>query len=287
MILAEGMDENEYLEAAAAIEKQSNHPLAKAIVEFAEAKGIHPPGNVAIEETSGFGVKAQFEGEIWFIGKAGFVGEEEADHVFGDAVQQLAGQGKTIVYVKKGGRLAGCFALKDQIRPEAKAVISELNSLGIQTAMLTGDQPETAAAIAEEAGLKIVVSECLPDSKVKEAEQLKRTNGTIVMVGDGINDAPALAAADVGVAMGEGTDVALETADIVLMKNDLTGLTKMIRLSRKMNRIIKQNIVFSLAVICLLICSNFLQILDLPLGVIGHEGSTLLVILNGLRLLKS
>ncbi|MCZ0069351.1 heavy metal translocating P-type ATPase [Bacillus sonorensis] len=287
MILAEGMDENEYLEAAAAIEKQSNHPLAKAIVEFAEAKGIHPPGNVAIEETSGFGVKAQFEGEIWFIGKAGFVGEEEADHVFGDAVQQLAGQGKTIVYVKKGGRLAGCFALKDQIRPEAKAVISELNSLGIQTAMLTGDQPETAAAIAEEAGLKIVVSECLPDSKVKEAEQLKRTNGTIVMVGDGINDAPALAAADVGVAMGEGTDVALETADIVLMKNDLTGLTKMIRLSRKMNRIIKQNVVFSLAVICLLICSNFLQILDLPLGVIGHEGSTLLVILNGLRLLKS
>lgn len=287
MILAEGMDENEYLEAAAAIEKQSNHPLAKAIVEFAEAKGIHPPGNVAIEETSGFGVKAQFEGEIWFIGKAGFVGEEEADHVFGDAVQQLVGQGKTIVYVKKGGRLAGCFALKDQIRPEAKAVISELNSLGIQTAMLTGDQPETAAAIAEEAGLKIVVSECLPDSKVKEAEQLKRTNGTIVMVGDGINDAPALAAADVGVAMGEGTDVALETADIVLMKNDLTGLTKMIRLSRKMNRIIKQNVVFSLAVICLLICSNFLQILDLPLGVIGHEGSTLLVILNGLRLLKS
>lgn len=153
--------------------------------------------------------------------------------------------------------------------------------------MLTGDQPETAAAIAREAGLNIVVSECLPDSKVTEAEKLKETYGTIVMVGDGINDAPALASADVGVAMGGGTDVALETADIVLMKNDLKGLTKLIRLSQKMNTIIKQNVIFSLSIICLLICSNFLQILDLPLGVIGHEGSTLLVILNGLRLLKS
>lgn len=166
-------------------------------------------------------------------------------------------------------------------------MVEELNALGVQTAMLTGDQPETAAAIAREAGLKIVVSECLPDRKVEEAKKLKKTYGTIVMVGDGINDAPALAAADVGIAMGGGTDVALETADVVLMKNELTGLTKMIRLSRKMNTIIKQNVIFSLAVICLLICSNFLQILDLPLGVIGHEGSTLLVILNGLRLLKS
>ncbi|MEK5502376.1 heavy metal translocating P-type ATPase [Bacillus sp. FSL M8-0168] len=287
MLLAEGIAENECLTAAAVIEQQSNHPLAKAIVEYADAKGIHPDANVSIEETSGFGVKAQFEGETWLIGKAGYVGEGEVIRAFGDSVKRLSEEGKTVVYVKKGDRLAGCFALKDQIRPEAKEVIGELNRLGIQTAMLTGDQPETAAAIAREAGLNIVVSECLPDSKVTEAEKLKETYGTIVMVGDGINDAPALASADVGVAMGGGTDVALETADIVLMKNDLKGLTKLIRLSQKMNTIIKQNVIFSLSIICLLICSNFLQILDLPLGVIGHEGSTLLVILNGLRLLKS
>ncbi|MDA1475770.1 heavy metal translocating P-type ATPase [Bacillus changyiensis] len=288
LILTFGMTEVECLEAAASIEKQSNHPLAQAIVKYAEAQGVNPDITVSIQETSGFGVKAQFKGEMWQIGKAEFVMEDKQnDQSFKASVQTIAAQGKTLVYVKKGERVVGCFALKDQIRPEAKAVINELNQLGIHTAMLTGDQPETAKAIAEETGLGIVVSRCLPDSKVKETQKLKQQYGTIVMVGDGINDAPALATADVGVAMGGGTDVALETADIVLMKNDLTGLTKMVKLSRKMNRIIKQNVVFSLTVICLLICVNFLQILDLPLGVIGHEGSTLLVILNGLRLLKS
>lgn len=164
--------------------------------------------------------------------------------------------------------------------------MAELESLGIQTAMLTGDQSETAAAIAKEAGMTTVVADCLPDQKAKEVKKLKETYGTIAMVGDGINDAPALKTADVGIAMGGGTDVALETADLVLMKNDLHKLVKMCRLSRKMNRIIKQNIVFSLSVICLLICANFMQVMELPFGVIGHEGSTILVILNGLRLLK-
>lgn len=152
--------------------------------------------------------------------------------------------------------------------------------------MITGDNEETAKAIAAESNIKEYYASCLPETKVETIKKLKEKYGTVAMVGDGINDAPALATASIGVAMGEGTDVALETADVVLMKNELSRLSQAIRLSKQMNRIVKQNVVFSLAVIALLICSNFLQFLALPFGVIGHEGSTILVILNGLRLLK-
>ncbi|MFT7820039.1 heavy metal translocating P-type ATPase [Bacillus siamensis] len=283
---AEYVNEDEIMQAVYAIEKQSSHPLAKAIAEFAESRGAVPAGHTSIDETSGFGVQADIEGAKWMIGKAGFAGKEDADAFLKTSGNELKDKGCTLVFVKKDDRIAGCFALKDQIRPEAKSVMAELESLGIKTAMLTGDQPETAAAIAKEAGMTTVVADCLPDQKAEEVKKLKETYGTIAMVGDGINDAPALKTADVGIAMGGGTDVALETADLVLMKNDLHKLVKMCRLSRKMNRIIKQNIVFSLSVICLLICANFLQVMELPFGVIGHEGSTILVILNGLRLLK-
>lgn len=283
---AEQVNEDEVMQAVYAIEKQSSHPLAKAIAAFAESRGAVPAGHTSIDETSGFGVQADIEGAKWMIGKAGFAGKEDADAFLKTSGNELKDKGCTLVFVKKDDRIAGCFALKDQIRPEAKAVMAELESLGIKTAMLTGDQPETAAAIAKEAGMTTVVADCLPDQKAEEVKKLKETYGTIAMVGDGINDAPALKTADVGIAMGGGTDVALETADLVLMKNDLHKLVKMCRLSRKMNRIIKQNIVFSLSVICLLICANFLQVMELPFGVIGHEGSTILVILNGLRLLK-
>ncbi|WP_438421784.1 heavy metal translocating P-type ATPase [Bacillus siamensis] len=283
---AEYVNEDEIMQAVYTIEKQSSHPLAKAIAEFAESRGAVPAGHTSIDETSGFGVQADIEGAKWMIGKAGFAGKEDADAFLNTSGNELKDKGCTLVFVKKDDRIAGCFALKDQIRPEAKAVMAELESLGIKTAMLTGDQPETAAAIAKEAGMTTVVADCLPDQKAEEVKKLKETYGTIAMVGDGINDAPALKTADVGIAMGGGTDVALETADLVLMKNDLHKLVKMCRLSRKMNRIIKQNIVFSLSVICLLICANFLQVMELPFGVIGHEGSTILVILNGLRLLK-
>ena len=152
--------------------------------------------------------------------------------------------------------------------------------------MLTGDGVNTAQAIANESHVQDYIAECLPEEKVNHLKILKKKYGNVAMVGDGINDAPALATANVGISMGEGTDVALETADIVLMKNDLTRISEAIRLSQRMNRIIKQNVYFSIGVIILLIASNFLQVLDLPFGVIGHEGSTILVILNSLRLLK-
>jgi len=152
--------------------------------------------------------------------------------------------------------------------------------------MITGDSEQTAKAIAAESEINEYFASCLPDEKVSIVKKLKDNYGQVAMVGDGINDAPALATANVGIAMGGGTGVALETADVVLMKNDLTKIAKAITLSKRMNKIVKQNIIFSLSVIAFLICSNFLQIIDLPYGVIGHEGSTILVILNSLRLLR-
>ncbi|MEM5594637.1 HAD-IC family P-type ATPase [Niallia circulans] len=178
------------------------------------------------------------------------------------------------------------IALKDIVREESKEAINRLKENGIYTVMVTGDNEKTAKAIAQESYVEDYIAECLPEKKVTSIKELKERYEIVAMVGDGINDAPALATANVGIAMGEGTDVALETADVVLMKNDLPKIADAIQLSKRMNRIIKQNIIFSISVIMLLIISNFLQIVALPFGVIGHEGSTILVILNSLRLLK-
>ncbi|MDP4163859.1 MAG: heavy metal translocating P-type ATPase [Bacillota bacterium] len=280
-------DFHDVLWKTASIENHSNHPLAQAIVKFAKTKInedlLHPD---SIEDVSGWGIKATINGEQWKIGKAGFVGTHEANAFAQEKSTPLANQGNSLVYIQINGILAGMIALKDIVRDETKLAIDHLKQKGICTIMLTGDSEKTASVIASESHVDRFFSECLPEEKVDHVKRLKEEFQTVAMVGDGINDAPALATANIGIAMGEGTDVALETADVVLMKNDLPRIAEAIRLSQRMNRIIKQNIVFSIAVIALLICSNFLQILDLPFGVIGHEGSTILVILNSLRLLK-
>lgn len=287
-LVCEGMDEEDILLTAASIESHSNHPLAGAIVKYAKTELKHPlVSPESIEDISGFGIKAMLQDEEWKIGKADFIGREEAERFADGAALSLAGEGKTIVFIKKGSKIAGLLALKDVVREETKAAISTLNAQGIYTVMLTGDSEKTAQAIAAESTVDEYIAECLPANKVEHLKDLKKRYENVAMVGDGINDAPALAAANVGIAMGEGTDVALETADVVLMKNELPKIAEAITLSQRMNTIIKQNVIFSITVIMLLIASNFLQILDLPFGVIGHEGSTILVILNSLRLLKS
>lgn len=287
LIVADGLDRDEVLLKAASIESHSNHPLANAIVKHSKdtlgKELVHPE---SIEDVSGWGVKAHFENEDWKIGKADFVGRSEAEAFSDNAAVKLAAEGKTIVFIERNGQLAGFIALKDVVRKETKQAIDLLKSEGIYTVMLTGDSQNTGKAIAAESHVEGYIAECLPETKVKELKKLKEQYGQVAMVGDGINDAPALATANVGIAMGEGSDVALETADVVLMKNDLPKIAEAINLSRRMNRIVKQNIVFSILVIMVLIASNFLQLLDLPYGVIGHEGSTILVILNSLRLLK-
>ncbi|MFD2925063.1 heavy metal translocating P-type ATPase [Halobacillus naozhouensis] len=280
-------NKEDVLAVIASIEQESNHPLAQAIVHYAVNRSnvtLQPVENM--KNFSGQGVTAVVGEETWKIGNANFIGETAAEMFQDGAALRLASEGKTVVFAANEDRVIAIMALKDTVRAETKQAIKVLKDHGIYTVMLTGDNTKTAEAIAEESGIDQFVAECMPDKKVGELKKLKKRFKQIAMVGDGINDAPALAAANVGIAMGEGTDAALETADVVLMKNDLPRIAKAMKLSQRMNRVVKQNVVFSIAVIMLLIISNFFQVLDLPLGVIGHEGSTILVILNGLRLLK-
>lgn len=287
VIVKNGIDKENFMWKAASIENHSTHPLAQAIVKYTNSITdqdlLHPD---SLEDVSGWGVKAEMHGERWKIGKADFVGKEAAEMFSNGKAKHLASKGNTLVFVQINDELAGMIALKDVVREETKLAIDHLKREGIFTVMLTGDSEKTANAIAAESHVDQYFAECLPEEKVNQLKQLKNKYKTVAMVGDGINDAPALATANIGIAMGEGTDVALETADIVLMKNDLPRISEAIKLSQRMNRIIKQNVVFSILVIMFLISSNFFQVLDLPYGVIGHEGSTILVILNSLRLLK-
>ena len=202
-------------------------------------------------------------------------------------VEALREDGKTAMLVASGGRAIGVVAVADTVRPEAAAMIADLKALGVKrTVMLTGDNRTVALAVARQIGIDDVRASLMPDAKLDEIETLRRDGG-VVMVGDGVNDAPALATADIGVAMGgRGTDVALETADVVLMQDDLSRLPYAIDLSRRTRRTIRVNIGFSLSVIAVLVVSTLLVGIPLPLGVVGHEGSTVIVVLNGLRLLR-
>ncbi|WP_102693953.1 heavy metal translocating P-type ATPase [Rummeliibacillus pycnus] len=285
-IVREGENEQQMLSIIAGIEAKSNHPLAQAITSFAKERGLDSFHQAQIEDVPGWGLKATVDGNVYKVGKSEFVGKMEAFEFAEGIAPKLAEEGKTVVFLADHKGIVAVAAMKDTVREESKKAIALLKNLGIHTVMLTGDNEKTAKVIAKEAGVDAYIAECLPETKVNHIKELMKEYTHVGMVGDGINDAPALATSTTGIAMGEGTDVALETADVVLMKNDLSKIAYAVKLSRKMQTIVKQNIMFSISVIVLLIISNFLQAVDLPLGVVGHEGSTILVILNSLRLLK-
>lgn len=285
-IVRNGANQDEVLAVLAGIESRSNHPLAIAIANYASEKNVELTLPKQIEDVPGHGIRAFSESGTILVGNPRFIGAELVEHFQNNIAESLTSQGKTVIFMKDDEGILAAVALKDTVRSEAKKAIQRLQRIGIHTVMLTGDNEKTAAAIAKDVNIDDFVAECLPETKVEQLKKLKSSYQQVGMVGDGINDAPALANATTGIAMGEGTDIALETADIVLMKNELTRIAYAVRLSRKMQRIVKQNIFFSIAVIILFIISNFLQVIDLPFGVIGHEGSTILVILNGLRMLN-
>ncbi|MFS0577014.1 heavy metal translocating P-type ATPase [Sporosarcina sp. 179-K 3D1 HS] len=285
-LVRDGVEVNEALSIFASIESQSNHPLALAITKYANEKGVNYERHIQMEDVPGHGIKAYMEDRELRVGNPRFIGQNLADAFQQGAAIDLLNEGKTVIFLRDEQGIMAAAAFKDTLRKEAVEAIKHLKDAGIHTIMLTGDNEKTAAAIAKESGIESFVAECLPEMKVEKLKELLAEYKYVGMVGDGINDAPALATATSGIAMGEGTDVALETADVVLMQNDLTRIAYATKLSRKMQRIVKQNIFFSIAVIIVLIISNFMQVVDLPLGVIGHEGSTILVILNGLRMLN-
>ncbi|MDM8101674.1 MULTISPECIES: heavy metal translocating P-type ATPase [Oceanobacillus] len=267
------------------MESESIHPLAQAMKQWASvSRGGLRELSAAVKHHNGKGLSAELDGVSWWIGNAELVGKQDADQFLQVFTPQE--QATTNIFVRKDAEIIAVFLLKDTLRQDAVEAIQELNKLGLRTIMLTGDNQATAASIAQEAGITEFHANCLPEDKVNYLKQLRAHNQQTAMIGDGVNDAPALATANIGVAMGAGSDIALETANVVLMKNNLAKMVNAIRISKKMNAIVKQNIIFSLAIIAILIASNFLQIINMPLGVIGHEGSTILVILNGLRMLK-
>lgn len=283
----QGLTEAELLERAASVESLSEHPLAQAVVNRAKEEGMALGRPSGLKAWTGFGVEADYAGDTWKIGKASWMEEQWLTEDIQETIRVWEEQGNTVIVVQNSRGIAGIMAVRDSIREQSKAAIARLKKLGITAAMLTGDRDRTARAIADEAGIDLVFSELLPEDKVARIEELKRTYGRVAMVGDGVNDAPALASATVGIAMGAaGSDAALETADIVLMNDDLDKISEAVALGRRTKTIVKQNMVFALSVIGLLILSNFTSGIALPLGVIGHEGSTILVILNGLRLLR-
>ncbi|GAA6618704.1 heavy metal translocating P-type ATPase [Scytonema sp. NUACC26] len=298
--------ESDVLKIAASVEVSSEHPIGSAIVQAAreldwvratEVRAIPGQGIVGIRKPL-YG--AGFESQV-IVGKEKFIHQYVSS--LPDELKELARnceqEGKTVVWVamvptmsvsstSSQPKILGAIAIADEVRSEAAIAISRLRKLGVeQIVMLTGDNEATASSVARALGIDQIHAELLPEDKLHIIRRLQQEYQTVAMVGDGINDAPALAQASVGIAMGKvGTDVALETADIVLMADKLEKIEVAIRLGKRAQTIVKQNIAIALTSIALLLVGNFLGSINLPIGVIGHEGSTVIVTLSGLRLLR-
>ncbi len=286
-----GVTNDRLLRLAAAAETRSEHPLSRAIVAAATEQALALPAVTGFRAVIGNGVEATVAGSPVAIGTAALV-ERAGATIPPEArreAETLQKGGKTVVHVAEGAAYLGMIGLADTIRATAPAVIAALRTLGVKhIVMLTGDNAHVAEAIAAELGITEVRAGLLPEDKLTVIRDLQRQYGSVAMAGDGINDAPALAAADVGIAMGgAGTDVALETADMALMADDLSALVDGVALSRRARTTVRQNVAIALGVIVVLVSVAAFGLIRLPVGVVGHEGSTIVVVMNGLRLLRA
>ena len=254
LAVAGGFDRISVLARIAAVEAKSEHPVAQAIVKAARDAGAAFPRVAGFESLTGLGVRADVEGERVEIGADRYMRELGLDvDVFAEAAERLAAEGKTPLYAAVEGQVAAMIAVADPLKPTTPEAITTLRALGLKVVMITGDSRRTAAAIARKIGIDEVVAEVLPNEKVEALRRLKNEHGCLAFVGDGINDAPALAEADVGLAIGTGTDIAIETADVVLMSGSLRGVPNAIALSRATIRNIRQNLFWAFAYNTLLI----------------------------------
>ncbi len=288
---APSVEEAHLLALAGAVEQQSSHPLARAVAADVQKRGIALASVEGLENLSGRGVRSQSDGRSVLVGSLRLLQEELPDALpatLSDRVAELEGQGKTVVLTAHGGTYLGLLALADEPRREAAGALADLKKRGVKSiVMLTGDNARAAQRIADKVGVTEVKAGLLPADKVEAVRDLQKSEGKLAMVGDGVNDAPALALADVGIAMGgAGTAVALETADVALMSDDLSKLPFAVGLSRASRTIIVQNLSLSMGVIALLIVTSVLGLVPLGPTVLAHEGSTLIVVFNALRLLR-
>jgi len=291
-----GGDEAKLLQLAAAVEAKSEHPLAAAIVNAAKKRDLSLADATDFHSETGMGVYATVGNKQIAVGNRRFFGNWVMDGLDRAVAQLEAFQdaGKTAVLVAdvtentRTAHVLGILAIADVLRPDVDQVIQRIKAQGIDhVAMLTGDNERVAQAIGKQAGVDAVYAELMPQDKMRLLQRLSDQYGPVAMIGDGVNDAPALATADIGIAMGAaGTDVALETADIVLMSDDLGKIPYVIGLSHKTRKTLTQNLVFAIGIIIVLVTAVLGVGIALPLSVIGHEGSTVIVSLNGLRLLR-
>ncbi len=289
-------DEEKLLALAAAVETMSEHPLAEAVVDAAKERKLEIPQATAFQATTGKGVRANVDNHTIHIGNRRYFAElassglDEASKF----VEALQNEGKTSVLVAQitdgtdQANILGVIAFADVLRADAGKIVQSLKDKGVEhVVMLTGDNERVAQHIAQEVGVDDYYADLMPEDKVAVVNQVREKYGPVAMVGDGVNDAPALATADIGIAMGAaGTDVALETADIVLMSDNLHNIPYVIGLSRKTRQTLVVNLVFALFMIVLMLAAIFWRDLPLPAAVIGHEGGTVLVSLNGMRMLR-
>jgi len=286
-----GSQRDDVLRLAGAVEQQSSHPLALAIVKAAKERNLTLPLANGLENIPGRGVRSQVEGQPVWIGSLKLFEDKDGkviDKTIQQTVTQLENIGRTTMTVSQNGTFLGVLGLSDIARPGVAAVLSQLRNLGVKhLIMLTGDNQKVAQQIAQEVGVTNIEADLLPEDKLGTIQRLQKEYGAVAMIGDGVNDAPALATATVGIAMGgAGTAVALETADVALMADDLGKLPFAVGLSRASRMIILQNLVISLGVIALLIVTSVSGLVQLSWTVVAHEGSTILVVINALRLLK-